>query len=122
MSLNNIYQWEKEDNGTFFKQSFTQQVTKDLSAHFISVTLNHNDVLGLTISTGISLFLRDEFNLVPEKRKVREFRSISPRLTVTYPARKKLMLYMTYAPNRTSDFGRDIQHFTSGNIKLQYNF
>lgn len=124
LSLNTVYQWEKEDNGRFFKDDFTQDVTKELTAHFLNVYFQHNDIFGLRITSGVSLFFRDEWSFLPDlgKVKVREFRSITPRLTIVYPAGEKLLLYLTYAPNRTTNFGAFEQYYTSGAINLQYLF
>lgn len=124
LSLNTVYQWEKEDNGRFFKDDFTQDITKELTAHFLNVYFQHNNIFGLRITSGISFFFRDEWSFLPERGRVktREFRSITPRLTVVYPAGRKLLLYLTYAPNRTTNFGAFEQYYTSGAINLQYLF
>jgi hypothetical protein len=124
LSLNTIYQWEKEDNGRFFQEAFTQQVTKELTAHFVNIYFRHDDVFGLRVTSGVSLFFRNEWSFPSDggRQKVREFRSITPRLTVIYPAGKRLMLYLTYAPNRATNFGRVEQYFTSGAINMQYFF
>lgn len=124
LSLNTLYQWEKEDNGTFFKESFTQRISKELTAHYLNLFIQHGNVLGLKITAGVSWFLRDEWSFPPgrEPEKVREFRSITPRLTLTYPAGERLLLYATYAPNRASNFRRVEQYYTSGVINLKYFF
>ena len=133
LSYIQIYQLEKEDNGTFFQKSFTQQVSKELTAHFLNFNLQHQDVLGLKVTSGVTLFLRDEWQFTPsrERKRVRAYRSITPRFTVLYPAGERLLLYFTYAPNRstnrfrsinTTAYSENIQYFTSGNVNLQYRF
>ncbi len=133
LSLNNIYQLEIEDTGTFFKKEFAQQISRELTAHFININLEHKNILGLRITSGITYFLRDEWGFTPlqERRKIRKFRSVTPRLTVVFPASKRLLLYVNYAPNRSENFTRpisadqfqeNIQNFTSGNVKIRYTF
>lgn len=124
LTLFTMYQLEKEDNGTFFKELFAQQITKEQTAHYLTVNLQHRNIRGFQLTTGISLFRRDEWRLnvgpIAGRQKVREFRSLTPRLTLTYTAGRRLLLFLTYAPNRATDFGTVVQRFTSGNIRLQY--
>jgi len=124
LSLNTLYQWEKEDNGTFFKEDFTRRVNKELTAHYLNFFIQHGNVLGLTVTAGVSWFIRDEWSFPPqrERQKVREFRSITPRISLAYPAGQRLHLYATYAPNRATNFGVLEQYYTSGMINLRYNF
>jgi len=121
--LNSIYQWEKEDNGTFFKNEFSQQVSKEISSHFLNLSLLHQNMFGFHLTTGITFYWRDEWALA----NGREFRSIAPRITLIYPAGNKLLFYGTYAPNRTinrtfNPFKEDRQYFTTGKLNLQYFF
>lgn len=120
--LNTIYQWEDEDNGTFFKNEYSQQVSKQISTHFLNVSLQHQKVLGFHLTTGITYYWRDEWTFIPKERKVREFRSLSPRIALLYPASNKLLLYGIYAPNRTTDFGENRQYFVTGKLNVQYFF
>lgn len=120
--LSTIYQWENEDNGTFFKEEFSQRISKEISAHFLNIGIRRQQILGFHLTTGITFYWRDEWSFIPEERKVREFRSISPRLTIIYPASKRLLLHGTYAPNRSTDFGENPQYFTTGKFDLQYYF
>jgi hypothetical protein len=120
--LNNIYQWESEDNGTFFKNEFSEQVSKEISSHFLNVSLQHRKVFGFHLTTGITFYWRDEWTFILLEEKVREFRSISPRIALLYPASNRLLLYGIYAPNRTTDFGDNRQYFTTGKLNLQYFF
>lgn len=119
---NSIYQWEKEDNGTFFKDEFSQRVTKEISAHFLNVSIQHQDIFGFQLTSGITFYWRDEWGFIPEERKVREFRSISPRVILIYPASRHLLVYGAYAPNRYTNFGENPQYFTTGKLNLQYFF
>ncbi|MCB9066317.1 MAG: TonB-dependent receptor [Calditrichae bacterium] len=133
LAFTNIYQLEKEDNGSFFKDNFAQLINRELTAHFLNTGLRHNDVFGLQVTAGVTLFLRDEWGFTPqrERRKVRKFKSFSPRLTVVYPASKRLLVFLNYAPNKSENFTRsvtdelfqeNIQYFTSGNVNLRYTF
>ena len=122
LSLNTIYQLERQDNGTFFKSIFAQQVTKALTSHYLSVMLKKKRVLGFVITSGLAYFIRNEWNLIPEKRQVRQFRSITPRITVSYPLGRRVLFYASYAPTRTSNFGQEVQHFTNGSLRMTYFF
>ncbi len=131
LEISSIYQWEQEDNGAFFKNSFSQQILKELSAHFISISLKHRNVFGLHLTSGVSFFIRDEWSFRPERVRVRKFRSFTPRLSLLYPAGKKLLLFLNYAPNRarnrtrsnsSTPFSLSEQNFTSGSLKLTYLF
>ncbi|RMG67060.1 MAG: hypothetical protein D6715_05510 [Calditrichaeota bacterium] len=122
LSLNTIYQLEKQDNGTFFKSIFAQQVNKELTSHYLSLMVQKRRVFGFVVSTGLAYFIRDEWNLIPQKRQVRRFRSLTPRVTVTYPLGKRVLFYASYAPTRTSNFGREVRHFTSGSLRMTYFF
>ncbi len=133
LDVNSIYRLEKQDNGTFFQEDFTQLVTKELTAHFFNLNVSHKNFLGLRVSSGVAFFIRDEwqFDAMRERRQVRKFRSITPRLTVTYPAGSRLLLFMSYAPNRSTNatrninadnFSETIQFFTRGSLKLRYTF
>lgn len=133
LDINSIYRLEKQDNGTFFQEDFTQLVNKELTAHFFNLNVSHKNVLGLKVSSGVAFFIRDEwqFDAMRERRQVRKFRSITPRLTVTYPAGSRLLLFISYAPNRSSNatrnvnvdnFTETIQFFTRGSLKLRYVF
>ncbi|RMF61014.1 MAG: hypothetical protein D6748_02690 [Calditrichaeota bacterium] len=139
LSLGSIYQYQKEDNGTFFKDIFAQQITKELESHFLSVLFQHQGFLGLQISSGVSLFFRKEWGYFLEpltgdrkRQRTRNFHSISPRLTITYPASKRLLLFLNYAPNRSvnrtysrqvpGEVNETVDYFSSGTINLQYLF
>ena len=133
LEIFNIYQLEKEDNGSFFKAAFAQMVNRELTAHFFNIGLTHRNILGLQLSFGFTMFNRNEwgYNGDRAKIKLREFESFSPRITLIYPASQRLLVYLNYAPNRTSNktkglteqiFTENVQYFTSGNINLRYTF
>jgi hypothetical protein len=133
LEIFNIYQLEKEDNGSFFKAAFAQKVNRELTAHFFNIGLTHRNVLGLHLSIGFTVFNRNEWGFTADRTRVklREFESFSPRMTLIFPASRRLLLYVNYAPNRTinktkglseSVFSENIQYFTSGNINLRYTF
>ncbi len=120
--FSSVYQWESEDNGTFFKNEFSQRVNKEISAHFLNVSLQHQDVFGFQLTTGITFYWRDEWNFVPQEKKAREFRNIAPRITIIYPASENLLVHGTYAPNRYTNFGENPQYFATGKLNMQYFF
>lgn len=120
--LNSIYQWENEDNGTFFKEEFSQRISKEINSHFLNIALQRQKIWGFHLTTGIAFYWRDEWNFIPTKDKAREFRSISPRMSIVYPASKRLLLLATYAPNRTTELDENPQYFTTGKLDMQYFF
>jgi hypothetical protein len=120
MFLNTVFQWESEDNGTFFKQRFAQQINNKLSAYFINFSLYHTNIHGFELYTGIHFFWRNEWNYVRENRKTREFRDISPRITLIYSGNSRLILFATYAPHQTTNFGTDRLFFTTARLSIQY--
>ncbi len=133
LALETIYQLEVEDNGAFFKRDFSQKVSKEQIAHYGSIFLQHQDFLGFQFRAGLSLFFRKEWQIVSrqERKRVRDFRSISPRITLTYPASRRLLFYATYAPIRSDNYTRsfsatayrkDVQYFATGNLSLRYTF
>ena len=133
LEIFNIYQLEKEDNGSFFKAAFAQKVNRELTAHFFNLGLTHRNIFGLQLSVGFTMFNRNEWGYSADRTKIklREFESFSPRMTLIYPASRRLLVYVNYAPNRTvnktkglseSVFSENIQYFTSGNINLRYTF
>ena len=122
LSFRTIYQYETEDNGRFFKEEFAQQVTKEQQSHFLTVNLHHKNIAGLEVTSGLSWYLRDEWGFRPERQKSRQFRSITPRLIITYRPGKRLLLYAYYAPTRTSNFGAERQYFTTGTLNLRYQY
>jgi hypothetical protein len=120
--FNSYYQLENEDNGTFFKDEFSQQVTKEIKAHFLNLSLQHQRILGFQLTTGITFYWRDEWTFIPTEKKVRELRSVAPRITIIYPASTRLLLFATYAPNRITNFGENAEYFTTGKLNMQYFF
>jgi len=120
MFFNTVFQWESEDNGTFFKQKFAQQINNRLSAYFVNFSLYHTNIHGFELYTGIHFFWRDEWNYVREERKIREFRDISPRITLIYSGNSRLTLFATYAPHQTTNFGTDRLFFTTARLNIQY--
>ncbi len=123
LTLKAVYQLEKEDNGTFFKNLFAQRINKELTAHFINLYLEHRRLWLFQILSGITLYWRDEWRPEKQRRKIREFRSLTPRLTIAYRVpQSKLFFYATYAPTNSTNFGRRFQFFHTGNIQLRYRF
>ena len=133
LALKNFYRLELDDNGTFFQDDFSQLTTTEKVAHFINLYFEHSDVWGLKVAPGISFLYRDEWSINPRRElvKVRKFRGFTPRLTISYPASKRLILFITYASDRTNDskrstseinFRDDIRYRTTGQVKMIYNF
>lgn len=131
LTLRSMFRLEVEDNGTFFKQNFSQQVTREQNARYFNIALVYKSFMGFRITSGISFYWRDEWALRPrasraglinERIKTREFRSIWPRLSLSYTANRRLLFLATYAPNRSTNFGAERQYYTTGSVNLQYLF
>lgn len=130
-----IYQLEREDNGTFFKNDFTQRLTKELTAHFANAMLQYRGPWGIQLGSGVTVFRRHEWGFSGEgsRQRTRRYTSITPRMTVTYAASGRLMLFLSYSPNRSENrtrpitrpeggFEKSVQYYTSGSIQMQYWF
>lgn len=120
LSVNTYYQLELEDNGRFFEEDFSQQVTREQAAHFFSVSLLRQNFYGLDFTTGFTFFQRNEWAFRPLREKSREFRSITPRMTIAFRRSQRFMVYASYAPTRTSNFGHDRRYFTTGALTVKY--
>ena len=122
LKLNITYQLEKEDNGTFFKDIFAEQVSRELTSHFIDVGLVYTRIRSIQVTTALNWYIRREWNVFPEKRQIRDYRSFSPRLTLNYNMNRRLILILDYAPRIYRDFRSERQYFTTARINLNYLF
>ncbi len=122
LKLATTYQLENEENGTFFKDIFAQQVSRELLSHFVDISLVYLRIKGLQFSSGINWYLRKEWRFIPEKQLVRNFRSFSPRITLLYNVGGKLVLHLTYSPKVYNDINTDRQYFETGRLNLKYLF
>jgi len=122
LKLVTFYQLEKEDDGTFFKNIFAQQIGRELTSHFIDVRLVYLRLKGLRFSTGMSWFFRKEWSFYPEKRISRDYRDFSPKLTILYSLGPRLLLHIAFAPKVYRDLHICRQYFATGKINLRYTF
>jgi DNA-binding XRE family transcriptional regulator len=122
LKLQTIYQLEKEDNGTFFKEIFAQQISRERLSHLIDVGLIYFRIKGFELTTAINWYIRKEWTFLPEKTLIRDYISISPRLSLLYHLNKRLDLYVSLAPRSYQDLNTRRQYFTMGRINLRYFF
>ena len=122
LKLNVTYQLEKEDNGTFFKDIFAEQVSRELTSHFIDLGLVYTRIRSIQVTTALNWYIRREWNVFPEKRQIRNYRSFSPRLILNYNMNRRLILSLDYAPRIYRDFRSERQYFTTARINLNYLF
>ncbi len=122
LRLSVLYQLEKEDNGTFYKSLFAQQINRELTSHFIDISLLYIRIRGLQVSTGMNWYLRDEWTYKPEREKSREYFLYSPRITVMYAIRKNLMFQLNFSPKVYRDFNIKRQYYGTGQVNMRYYF
>jgi hypothetical protein len=122
LKIQTFYQLEKEDNGTFFKDIFAQQISRELLSHYLDIALVYYRINGLEISTALNWYIRKEWSLVPERRLVRDYLAFSPRLSIVYNFGRKLYLYATLSPRVYQDINIKEQYFSTGRINLKYIF
>ncbi len=116
------YRLELEDNGTFFKQLFAQQVSQQVVLHFISVLVDYRTPLGVHLGVGGNIYRRDEWRFRPERRQTRAFLSVSPLVQLRYSRQGGMSLLFEYAPTRVTDFGVITQEFSNARVILRYLF
>lgn len=122
LQLVSVYQLEKEDNGTFFKEIFAQQVSRELTSHFIDISLVFLRINGLKFITGVNWYLRKEWSFLPEKRLTRDYRSFSPRVKLIFSPGKRLLFHIVYAPRVYQDINQKKRYYGTGRINLKYLF
>lgn len=117
-----LYQLEKEDNGTFFKDVFAQQVSRELTSHFVDISLVYTRFQRMKMITGWNWYIRREWSYAPEFRQSRDYFAFSPRLTLMVTLSRRLMLHMTYAPKVYRDIDLPHRYYVTGYIRLRYLF
>ena len=122
LKLNIAYQLEKEDNGTFFKDIFAEQVSRELTSHFIDLGLVYTRIWAIQVTIALNWYIRREWNVFPEKRQIRDYRSFSPRLILNYNMNRRLILTLDYAPRISRNFNYKREYFTTARINLNYLF
>lgn len=122
LALHTLYQLEKEDNGTFYKDIFAQQVSGELISHYIDVALVYTRIKGIQIITALNWFFRKEWGMMPQRRVIRDFRAISPRFAVKYNISRNLYLYLSFSPRSYQDLNTRRKYFTMGKVDLKYYF
>ncbi len=122
MKLQLLYQLEKEDNGTFFKDVFAEQVSRELTSHFIDLSLIYSRLHRLKMITGWNWYIRKEWSHTPEFHQSRNYFAFSPRLTLMLSLTNRLMLHMTYAPKMYRDIDIPSRYYVTGYLRLKYVF
>ncbi|MEJ2637134.1 MAG: hypothetical protein P8184_17845 [Calditrichia bacterium] len=122
LRLVTIYQLEKEDNGTFFKDIFAQQVSRELRSHFIDLSLVYLRIRNLKFVTGLNWYLRKEWGFAPVRRVARDYRAFSPRISVLYNIGSRILLHLTFAPKTYKDMDSPRVNYATGQVNLRYLF
>jgi hypothetical protein len=122
LALHTLYQLEKEDNGTFYKDIFAQQISSELISHYIDVALVYTRIKGIQVIMALNWFFRKEWGMMPERRMIRDFRAISPRLAIKYDIGRNLYLYLSFSPRSYQDLNTRRKYFTMGKVDLKYYF
>ena len=122
MKLQLIYQMEREDNGTFFKDVFAQQISRELLSHLIDIGLKYYRFAGFELAAALNWYFRKEWAYSPEKKLIRDYHAFGPRLTILYQLGSKLHLFGTFFPRTYNDLNIRRQYFSLGRIYLRYLF
>lgn len=122
LRLQTNYQLEKEDDGTFLKNLFAQQVSRELTSHFFDIRLVYVRITGLQLATGFNWYFRKEWVLFPRRRLARNYRAFSPRLTILYSLGPRLLLHLSIAPKTYRDLNIKRRYFGTGKVNLKYYF
>ncbi|MFZ0388829.1 MAG: hypothetical protein WAN36_00100, partial [Calditrichia bacterium] len=122
LDLLTVYQLEKEDNGTFFKDIFAQQLSRELESHFFDVGFMYRRIKRLQLQIGVNWYLRREWRFGDEKEKIRDYFAFSPRMTILYSIGSRLLLHLSFAPKVYRDINLATRYFETGQINLQYAF
>lgn len=122
LKIQTLYQLEKEDNGTFFKELFAQQVSRELLSHYLDIALIYVRIKGLELSPAVNWYIRKEWNLMNQKNLVRDYLAFSPRISLSYTMGRHLNLYASVAPRVYRDINSAQQYFTIGRLNLKYVF
>ncbi len=121
-NLQTFYRLELEDNGTFFKTLFAQQVSQKINVHFVNVIVEYRTFFNIRVAVGGNVYKRDEWRFRPEAQQTRAFVSFSLILQIRYSHPRRMQLFMEYAPTRVTDFGVLTQRFSNARIVVQYHF
>jgi len=70
MKLRLVYQLEKEDNGTFFKDVFAQQISRELVSHLIDVGFIYFRISGFELTPALNWYFRKEWSYSAENQKI----------------------------------------------------
>lgn len=122
LKIQTFYQLEKEDNGTFFEDIFAQQVSRELVSHYLDIALIYYRIKGFEISTALNWYIRQEWNMMPERQLVRDYQAFSPRLSILYHMGQHLFFYATLSPRVYQDINIEEQYFSTGRLNLKYLF
>jgi hypothetical protein len=122
MNLQIRYQIEKEDDGTFIKHLFAQQVSRELFSQFADIIFAYTRVDGLQLAAGLNWFFRKEWILYPKRRVARDYRAFSPRLIIFYRLGPRLMLHLSFSPKTYRDINLEKQYYSTGKVNLKYYF
>jgi hypothetical protein len=122
MKFQLVYQLEREDNGTFFKDVFAQQISRELLSHLFDIGLIYYRIAGFELATALNWYVRKEWAYSPEKILIRDYYAFGPRLTILYKLGRKLQLFGTFSPRTYNDLNIKRQYFSLGRINLRYLF
>lgn len=120
LRLQTIYQLELGDNGTFFKDIFAQQVSRELTSHLIDIGLIYTGIKGVQLTTALNWYLRKEWSLVSGRQLVRDNVAFSPRISIKYGVGKRLFFLGSFSPRSEKRLNIPTNYFTLGRIDLRY--
>ncbi len=113
---------ELEEKGSFFKDEFAQNKIQSHRSQFLNIFLYHEKIFQMRVTAGYSLYARQEWRHVPVKKKVRDIVNQGPYLTLLYHHSERLD-FSAYAALSTLDDSQSSKtSYSTGQIKLYYNF
>jgi hypothetical protein len=113
---------ELEDKGNFLKDRFEQIIVQSYQSHLLNIHLLNESILNMRISVGYSNFMRREWRHIPNKRMSRKIINEGPFVNLSYDKSSNLKLICNITLNTLDDSNTKITKFSTGYLKLYYNF
>jgi hypothetical protein len=114
--------FELEEQGSFFKEAFSQQVVQSLQSYLLNIQLVNERVLNMRVALGYSRYMEKRWRHIPRKQLNREIINSGPFLNVSYNNSPGLVLngYVTLSTLDDSNIRKT--RVSTGQLRLYYNF
>ena len=111
---------EMEEKGSFFAQRFSQNLTRSLTSKRINTFVTKRLFQKANLKIGYNYFIRNEWQHIPKKRKVREFVSNGPFINFGYEVERRVSISASLSINYYDDSSVSKASFINSHIKLYY--